>query len=257
MKKGLNIFLVIIALIFLWQICYWSGIFPRIMFPSIGDIGQALIKGIKQDDLLASIIFSLRLIGTGLAIGIFWGFMFSALAILSKHFCMVYEAIIILFDPLPGVALLPLAILWFGTSEMTTVFIIVHSVLWPISRSVIDGFRSTPAIYIEYGLNMGLSKARLITDIYIPASLPSIISGLKVGWARAWRALISAEMIFGVSGAVGGLGWFIYIKRYQMDTAGTFAALVVIMVIGLIVEHVLFASLEKSTIRKWGMIQHE
>ena len=63
MKKGLNIFLVIIALIFLWQICYWSGIFPRIMFPSIGDIGQALIKGIKQDDLLASIIFSLRLIG--------------------------------------------------------------------------------------------------------------------------------------------------------------------------------------------------
>ena len=104
---------------------------------------------------------------------------------------------------------------------------------------------------------MGLSMIRLIMDIYLPASLPSILSGLKVGWARAWRALISAEMIFGVSGAVGGLGWFIYVKRYQMDTAGTFAALVVIMIIGILIEHLLFNSLEKHTIRKWGMIKNE
>ena len=140
---------------------------------------------------------------------------------------------------------------------MTTVFIIVHSVIWPVSRSIIDGFRSTPEVYIEHGQNMGLSMIRLIMDIYLPASLPSILSGLKVGWARAWRALISAEMIFGVSGAVGGLGWFIYVKRYQMDTAGTFAALVVIMIIGILIEHLLFNSLEKHTIRKWGMIKNE
>lgn len=257
MKRTCKMLIIVIALLFIWQICYWSGIFPELLFPSLGEIWNALVKGVTQEDLLTSIVFSLRLIGMGLFLGIVIGFILSALAILSKFFCAIYDTVVTLFDPLPGVALLPLAILWFGTGEATTVFIIVHSVLWPISRSIIDGFRSTPSIYVECGRNIGLSKGRLITDIYLPASLPSIISGLKVGWARAWRALISAEMIFGVSGAVGGLGWFIYIKRYQMDTAGTFAALVVIMIIGIIVEHLLFAQLEKHTIRKWGMVQNE
>ena len=257
MKKIGTTLIVVACLAILWQIAYWCKLFPEIMFPSLLDIGKALLRGFEKDGLSESILFSLRLIGWGMITGILSGFILSAAAILSKTFCVMYDTIITIFDPLPRVALLPLAILWFGTGEMTTVFIIVHSVIWPVSRSIIDGFRSTPEVYIEHGQNMGLSMIRLIMDIYLPASLPSILSGLKVGWARAWRALISAEMIFGVSGAVGGLGWFIYVKRYQMDTAGTFAALVVIMIIGILIEHLLFNSLEKHTIRKWGMIKNE
>lgn len=248
--------LVLAGLMLIWQTVYLAGVFPPLMFPSLPEIGTALVKGFREDRLLASVLFSLRLIGYGMLLGIILGFILSALAILSKPFCAVYDTIITIFDPLPGVALLPLAILWFGTGEMTTVFIIVHSVLWPVSRSILDGFRTTPSVYIETGQNMGLPRRRLVTDVYLPASLPSVLSGLKVGWARAWRALISAEMIFGVSGAVGGLGWFIYVKRYQMDTAGTFAALVIIMLIGIVVEHLLFSCLEKHTVKKWRMVNN-
>lgn len=255
MNKWIRTLGVVIFIIVIWQVCYMTKIFPEIMFPSISDIFIALLKGFKNDNLLISIIFSLKLIAQGLLIGIFVGTLLSALAIISKGFCYIFETIITLFDPLPGIALLPLAILWFGTGEATTIFIIVHSVVWPISRNIIDGFRVTPSIYVETGQNLGLSGVRMITDVYLPASMPSIMSGLKVGWARAWRALISAEMIFGVSGAVGGLGWYIYIKRYQMDTAGTFSALIVIMVIGILIENILFAQCEKHTIKKWGMIR--
>jgi len=103
-------------------------------------------------------------------------------------------------------------------------------------------------------MNIGLSKIGLITGIYIPATLPNIYAGLKIGWARAWRALISAEMVFGATGSKSGIGWFIYEKRAYLDVPAVFASLVVIVIIGIAVEDLLFNQIEKHTIRKWGMV---
>ena len=122
-----------------------------------------------------------------------------------------------------------------------------------MSRSIIDGFQSVPKIYIESGLNLGLSKFELIKDIYLPASFSSVLSGMKIGWARAWRGLISAEMIFGTTSAGAGIGWFIFMKRTNVDIAGVFAALIVIILIGVIVEYGFFHVIEKNTIKKWGI----
>ena len=85
----------------------------------------------------------------------------------------------------------------------------------------------------------------------LPASIPQIISGLKIAWARAWRALISAEMLFGITSGKGGLGWYIYDRRIFMDTPGMYAGLMVLVLIGLIFESLIFNGLEKMTSRRW------
>ena len=155
-------------------------------------------------------------------------------------------------DLLPGVALLPVVIIIFGVKPGVIVFLVVHAVIWPMSRNILDGFLAVPRIYIEAGLNMGLKGASLLTGVYLPASISYIVSGLKVGWARAWRGLISAEMIFGIA-ACPGLGLFINQMRTSLNNAEMYATLIVIILIGVIVQYGILEPIEKHTCGKWGM----
>lgn len=255
MKNIRNNILFFVVIICIWQIVYQIEIYPKLMLPSPLETFRSLINSFQKDSFLLVIGYSLGLIFKGLMLGVIFALIFSTLSIFVKCFYSIYKMIITICDPLPGIALLPLAILWFGIGENTIIFIIVHSVVWPMSRSIIDGFSAIPKIYIEVGKNIGLTRFSIIPGVYFPASFPYIISGLKVGWARAWRALIAAEMIFGVSGSIGGLGWYIFVKRYQLDTAGVFASLIAIIVIGLIVEYGFFSQIEKRTVKRWGMMQ--
>ena len=118
-----------------------------------------------------------------------------------------------------------------------------------------DGFRTTPKIYVESGKNIGLENAGLIFGVYIPASFASMLSGIKVGWARAWRGLISAEMIFGAA-RTAGIGVFINNARtVWIDYPAVYAALILIILVGVIVEYGIFQVIENLTVRKWGMVQ--
>lgn len=253
MKNLRNQIVFIVAVLVVWQVVYQMGSFPELMFPSLGKIFQSLIKGFSRDGLGAMTLYSLSLIAKGLLIGIVLAFILSGLSIVSKTFYSIYHMVVSLCDLIPGVALLPLAILWMGIGEGTIILIVVHSIIWPMSRSIMDGFRSVPQIYIESGENMGLGKLGLVTGIYIPASFSYILSGIRTGWARAWRGLISAEMIFGTTSSGAGIGWFIFMKRTNVDIAGVFAALLVIIVIGIVVEYGVFHTIEKITLKKWGM----
>ena len=234
-----------------WEIIYRAGVFPKLMSPSIGDILKSLANGFKNEGLLGMVGYSLQLIMKGLGIGILLAFVLSSLSILSETVNNLYSMLVSLFDLIPGVALIPLAILWFGIGEEPIIFIVVHSIIWPMSRSIIDGFKSVPKIFLESGANMGLSGWKIVWYVYLPAAFGSLLSGLRIGWARAWRGLISAEMIFGTTSSGAGIGWFIFMKRSNVDIAGVFAALIVIILIGVIVEHLFFGTLEKHTIRKW------
>ena len=253
MKNLRNQIVFIVAVLVVWQVVYQMGSFPELMFPSLGKIFQSLIKGFSRDGLGAMTLYSLSLIAKGLLIGIVLAFILSGLSIVSKTFYSIYHMVVSLCDLIPGVALLPLAILWMGIGEGTIILIVVHSIIWPMSRSSMDGFRAVPQIYIESGENMGLGKLGLVTGIYIPASFSYILSGIRTGWARAWRGLISAEMIFGTTSSGAGIGWFIFMKRTNVDIAGVFAALLVIIVIGIVVEYGVFHTIEKMTLKKWGM----
>jgi NitT/TauT family transport system permease protein len=105
------------------------------------------------------------------------------------------------------------------------------------------------------GRNYGLTGFGYVTKILIPAAFPSILTGLKNGWAFAWRTLIAAELVFGVSSGTGGLGWFIYEKKNLLEIPYVFAGLFSVILIGLFVENFIFRIIEQRTVRKWGM-QH-
>ncbi|MFK4508561.1 binding-protein-dependent transport system inner membrane component [Bradyrhizobium daqingense] len=126
-----------------------------------------------------------------------------------------------------------------GTPSL--IFVIVHSVLWPVALACYGGFLAVPPTLRMAGRNLGLSGGRFVAEILVPAAFPQILSGLRIGWAFAWRTLIAAELVFGVSARSGGIGWFICTSRAQLETASVFAGLLTVILIGLLVEGVIFS----------------
>ena len=158
-----------------------------------------------------------------------------------------------MFNPLPAIALLPLALIWFGLGSASIVFVLVHSVLWAVALNTHSGFMVVSNTLRMVGQNYGLKGLRYIAMIFVPAAFASILTGLKIGWAFAWRTLIAAELVFGVSSGQGGLGWFIFEKRNTLDIAGVFSGLLTVIVIGLVVENLIFRTIERMTVKKWGL----
>lgn len=243
----------IIILGIMWEIIALSGWISPLIFPSIKEILEALYSSIVSGEIIGETLYSLNLILKSLIMGMAIAVVLSLLAIKSKIFEGLVETLLAIAHPLPGIALLPLIILWLGTGTSSIVFIIVHSVVWPMILNLMTGFKSIPKIYQQLGENYELNTFDIIRHILIPASFPYFLAGIKIGWARAWRALISSEMIFGAAGGIGGLGWFIFKRRVFMDTAGMYSGLLVIVLIGILVEDILFSNLENRTVKKWGM----
>lgn len=226
-------------------------------FPTLEAIIAKLFESITstQRPILSYLGNSLLAILKGLGIGALFAIIFSGMSIASRTFYAVYNLVVSVFDLLPGVALLPILMITIGANDTSILILVIHSVIWPMSRNIIDGFRTTPKIYVESGKNLGLGRFQLIFGVYIPASFASILSGIKVGWARAWRGLISAEMIFGATQSAG-IGVFINNSRtVWIDYTAVYAALIMIVLVGIIVEYGIFHTIEKKTVRRWGMVR--
>jgi len=133
------------------------------------------------------------------------------------------------------------------------IFVLIHAVLWAVALNTFAGFRAVSPTWRMVGQNYGLSRVGYIARILIPGAFPSILTGLKVGWAFAWRTLIAAELVFGVSSGSGGLGWFIFERKNQLLIADVFAGLLTVILFGLLVENLIFKTIESRTVRRWGM----
>lgn len=245
----------VVACVIFWQ---WYANHRNVMgFPSLDVILKKLIDCFTnpQRQILGYLGNSLISILKGLGIGAVLALLFSGLSAVSATFNAIYNLIVSVFDLLPGVALLPILMITIGANDTSILILVIHSVVWPMSRSIIDGFKTTPKIYIESGRNIGLGIAGLVFGVYIPATFAGILSGIKVGWARAWRGLISAEMIFGAAQSAG-IGVFINNARtVWIDYPGVYAAIFLIIIVGVIVEYGIFQVIEKHTVRKWGMVR--
>jgi len=208
----------------------------------------------ERADLISKTLFSLRIIGIGLAAAICLAMVATFISMSGKFFAEVVSDLMAIMHPLPGIAILPVAILWFGIGVKAILFVIVFSALWPLINHFYTGFRSIPVNQLEVGRNLGLSGWELTLKVMLPASFPHILSGLRTGWARAWQASVAAELVFGAAGGQGGLGWYLYKKRFMMETPGVFAGMLIIVLIGIAVEYLIFAGIENRTIRKWKTI---
>ncbi len=245
---------ILAALALLWQL-YAMRLDNPLLLPSFAATAEALFQAILSGGLIARALLSLKVLLMGYAAGLALALLLSAFAVSSRIGSDLLETLTAMLNPLPSIALLPIALLWFGLGNGSTIFVLIHSVLWPVALNTHAGFRAVSPSLRMVGRNYGLGGLRYVAQILVPAAFPSILSGLKIGWAFAWRTLIAAELIFGVTSGSGGLGWFIFERKNDLDIPAVFAGLVSVILIGLAVENGIFRKLEAVTVRRWGMQQ--
>jgi len=247
LRKGL--ILAVIAV--LWELAArWQD--NDLLLPTFTATARALVEGLASGELVEKVRISLAVLLQGYLAGVLLAFGLTTLAVSTRIGRDLLDTLTSMFNPLPAIALLPLALLWFGLGRGSLVFVLIHSVLWPLALNTYAGFQGVPETLRMAGRNYGLTGLRYVLQILVPAALPSILSGLKIGWAFAWRTLIAAELVFGASSGKGGLGWYIFQNRNELYTDRVFAGLALVVLIGLLVESLGFRTLERLTVRRWG-----
>lgn len=243
---------IILLLAVAWEV-YGRLLDNPLLFPTLSDTIRAFVDRIADGVLLDRAWTSIKVLLIGYTLGITLAAIITILAISTQIGTDFLEVMTAMFNPLPAIALLPLALIWFGLGTTSIVFVLLHSVVWVVALNTQSGFMAVSHTLRMVGRNYELTGLRYVAKILIPAAFPSILTGLKIGWAFAWRTLIAAELVFGVASGQGGLGWFIFENRNLLDIPAVFAGLLTVIIIGLIVENFVFRLLEKKTVRRWGM----
>jgi NitT/TauT family transport system permease protein len=243
---------ILVVLGAVWQ-AYATWVANPLLFPTLTETLTALWEAVARGPLIERTLTSIQVLLMGYGIGLALAAVFTTLAVSTRVGTDLLSTLTSMFNPLPAIALLPLALLWFGLGYKSLVFVIIHSVLWAVALNTHSGFTSVSPTLRMAGQNIGLRGLSYVAFLLVPAAFPSILTGLKIGWAFAWRTLIAAELVFGVSSRSGGLGWFIFENRNQLETASVFAGLFTVIIIGLVVESVIFRGIENATVRRWGM----
>lgn len=243
---------VLLCLALLWEgYARWQD--NPLLFPTLTETGLALFSGLMDGKIVMATWSSIKVLLQGYVAGMFFAALFTALASATRIGSDFLETLTAMFNPLPSIALLPLSMIWFGLGEGSIVFVLIHAVLWAVALNTHAGFRSVSPTWRMVGLNYGLSPLHYVLRILIPGAFPSILTGMKIGWAFAWRTLIAAELVFGASSGQGGLGWYIFQHKNMLDVPQVFAGLLTVILFGLLVENLIFKTIEKRTVVRWGM----
>lgn len=252
MKGGLRKIVVLALLIALWEGYVRLADVSPLLVPAPSRVLLGYVTYLQDGSLLVHTVHTLKMLLAGMAIGIVIAFGLTVLATLSRWGRDLLLTLTSIMNPLPAIALLPVALLWLGIGPRSLLFVIANSVVWALALNMHTGFETVPVTWRRAGQNLGLEGWGLVRYVYLPAALPYILTGLKIAWSFGWRTVIAAELVFGASGQAGGLGWMINIERYNLNTTGVFCGLATIILLGLVAE-ALFEALENRTIRRWGM----
>ena len=244
--------MILVVLALGWEI-YGRWLDNPLLVPPFSDAMRALVADVSNGTIPKRALSSIQVLLIGFASGTLLAGLLTVFAISSRIGTDFLDTMTAMFNPLPAIALLPLALIWFGLGVGSLVFVLIHSVMWAVSLNMLAGFRGVSPTARMVGRNYNLTGLRFVARILIPAAFPSILAGLKIGWAFAWRTLIAAELVFGVSSGKGGLGWYIFESKNQLNIAEVFAGLLTIILIGLAVENVVFRFIEIRTVQRWGM----
>ncbi len=242
--------LIVLALI--WE-GYARWLNNPLLFPTFVDTIKAFFAAMVSGELPKAASYTIQLLLKGYVAGLAIAALLTAFASMTRIGADLLEMLTSMFNPLPSIALLPLALIWFGLGNGSIIFVLIQAVLWTVSLNTFSGFRAVSPTLRMVGQNYGLSKIGYVARILIPGAFPSILTGLKVGWAFAWRTLIAAELVFGVSSGSGGLGWYIFEQKNQLLIPNVFAGLLTVILFGLLVENLIFRTIENRTVRRWGM----
>ena len=233
----------------LWEGLARSGIWPEYLFPGPLAVAQTLVAGFRKGLFLTGALVSLRRIAIGYSISLAVGLTLGLLIGRIRLFEETIGSLVVGLQALPSVCWLPLAILWMGLNERAIIFVVVMGALFSITLGVEAGVKNTPPLYLKAARNLGARGLRLYTQVIVPAALPAVLSGLKQGWAFAWRSLMAGELLYFTL----SLGNLLQTGRDLNDASEVLAVMLVIIFIGVLVDQALFAPIERRVRERWGL----
>jgi len=240
----------LLGVLLLWQVLAQLQLWPSYIFPAPSDVFDSLLRGFRQGTHTIGILGSLgRLIQGYLiatAIGLTLGLLMAQQRWLKETFGLVVMGL----QALPSIAWLPLALLWFGLNPTAILFVVVMGAVLAITQATEDGVRNTPPVYLRAARNLGARGWQLYFNVILPAALPSIITGMKLGWAFAWRSLLAGELLY----ALPGLGNLLLMGRELNDMGQVVAVMLLIIALGLLTDQMVFGMLERRVRERWGLL---
>ena len=251
MKRTLVVALFIAALILLWQAATMSGRWSPVLLPPPRAVVLYLWDALRDGTLVEAAGVTLRRLLLGYAIGIAIGLPLGLATSTSEYMQDTVGALALGLQTLPSVCWIPLALLWFGQTETAMLFVVVMGTLWSVLLATDTGARNIPPIYARAARTMGSEGFDKWTRVILPASLPFVVSGMKQGWAFAWRSLMAAEIFVTILTGFG-LGHLLQYGRELSAMDQVIGVMVVIVVIGLIADKMLFSPCERFLHRRWG-----
>ncbi|MBI4115850.1 MAG: ABC transporter permease [Candidatus Omnitrophica bacterium] len=235
----------------IWEAVFRLKVWPPYLFPSPWDVSQALAYGFQDKTFLFGTGTSVWRIVVGYSISLVFGI---SLGMLVGRFKILDETIgsfMGVLQTLPSICWLPLAILWFGLSEWAIQFVVVMGAFLSIAIATDGGIKNIPPLYIRAARSMGIHGIDLYWRVILPAALPSIITGMKLGWSFAWRSLMAGELLF----VSAGLGHLLQMGRELNDMAQVVAVMIMILAVGVTVDNSFFGPIQRRLQIRWGTAQ--
>jgi len=251
MRRPLVVAIFFLLLLGIWQIAAASGRWSPVLLPSPALVGEYLWGALRDGSLGEAVIVTLKRLLIGYAIGVIIGLPLGLLTSTSDYFEDTIGALALGLQTLPSVCWVPLALLWFGQTEAAMLFVVVMGTVWSVVIATDTGARTIPPIYARAGRTMGSEGFDKWTRVILPASLPFVVSGMKQGWAFAWRSLMAAEIFVTILTGFG-LGHLLQYGRELSAMDQVIGIMIVIVVIGLIADKALFSPWERMLHRRWG-----
>ena len=240
------------VLIVVWEAASRAGWWSPVLVPSPLSIGQYLLASLADGTLLAAGLVTMTRLGIGYLIGLLLGI---PLGLLTARFRFAADTLGVLalgLQTLPSVCWVPLSLLWFGQTETAMLFIVVMGTLWAVLLATDHGIRQIPPIYRRAATTMGSGGFHLLWHVLLPASLPHLVSGMKQGWAFAWRSLMAAEIYVTVLTGFG-LGHLLHYGRELQAMDQVAAIMLVILIVGFLADKALFSPWERFLRKRWGL----
>ncbi|MBV9010199.1 MAG: ABC transporter permease [Verrucomicrobia bacterium] len=251
MKRLLFAVLFFAILTGIWEWAYRAKIWSPVLLPAPQQVGEYLKTAAEDGTLYHATIITLRRLITGYVIGLVFGVPLGFLTARSRVAHDTIGTLALGLQTLPSVCWVPLALLWFGQTEAAMLFVVVMGTLWSVVIATDNGVRNVPPIYRRAALTMGSKRLHMWFKVIFPAALPFIVSGMKQGWAFAWRSLMAAEIFVSILTGFG-LGQLLHYGRELSAMDQVIGIMFVIVVIGLLADKIFFSPVETLLHRRWG-----
>jgi NitT/TauT family transport system permease protein len=242
------------VLIALWEGAFRAKIWSPVLLPAPIQVVRYLENAVTDGTLFHATVITMRRLLVGYFIGILGGLPLGFLTARAKIFHDTIGTLALGLQTLPSVCWVPLALLWFGQSEAAMLFVVVMGTLWSVVIATDTGVRNVPPIYRRAALTMGSKRLHMWFKVILPAALPFIVSGMKQGWAFAWRSLMAAEIFVTILTGFG-LGQLLHYGRELSAMDQVIGIMFVIVVIGLLADKIFFSPIERFLHRRWGTSQ--